>query len=502
MLPIDLRRRRLWRRGEERCEKNALVLLIETAAQRQIVAHACERSRAAGIHPGMALSAARAALMSSNLVVAPHDPHRARKALRAMALWCHRFSPVVAEEDAEGICLDVTGCVHLFGGEQNMISRVKTAFKRLGFTTSVTIAPTFAAARAIARHGDAGDAAIGPGELKNAIQNLPVEAIGIEEETIAGLAEVNIRRVGDLLALPRAAVAARFGDQALGALDRALGRSREFIEPIRPVDPPRVERVFEGPCASLEAIGLACRETLAQLCEILAGRDLGVTEWSISLHRSDLPPLAIAIRHCAPSRDAHHLWGLLAPRLERAHLGFGVEGVVIAALGARRMRHAQQRWWSDCAPGGEARSAAADGLIDVLINRLGKDAVVRAETLQSHIPERAFALRSAIDQKTAPASANLCKGDRPTCLFSAPAIARVIALSPDGPVSRLEWGGAVHTLIACIGPERIKEEWWGERWRGECSLRDYFKVQDDRGRWMWIYRDHLRGEWFVHGVWA
>ena len=32
--------------------------------------------------------------------------------------------------------------------------------------------------------------------------------------------------------------------------------------------------------------------------------------------------------------------------------------------------------------------------------------------------------------------------------------------------------------------------------------RDYFKVQDERGRWLWIYRVLESGDWFIHGLWA
>jgi hypothetical protein len=34
------------------------------------------------------------------------------------------------------------------------------------------------------------------------------------------------------------------------------------------------------------------------------------------------------------------------------------------------------------------------------------------------------------------------------------------------------------------------------------ETRDYFKVQDEQGRWLWIYRVLEQGCWFVHGLWA
>ena len=56
------------------------------------------------------------------------------------------------------------------------------------------------------------------------------------------------------------------------------------------------------------------------------------------------------------------------------------------------------------------------------------------------------------------------------------------------------------------GPERIAPEWWrlGEP---DARLRDYYTVEDDRGRRYWLFREGLYGEedgpppkWFVHGL--
>lgn len=472
------------------------MLLVETEAQHQVVAHTCTRALAAGVVPGMRLSAARAAIAAADLVIEPHDRHRTRRALRALAIWCHRLSPLVAEEDGEGICLDITGCTHLFGGEERMIERTRSALDRLGFSARIAVAPTFAAARALARHGAPDSVILRLQEIGEAVDPLPIAALGVDEATVAGLAEVNVRQIGALLRLPRPAVAARFGDEVLGALDRLLGRAPEFIEPIRPAEPTRVERVFEGPCGDLETIGAACRSLLERLCALLAAQGRGMVEWRIVLARSDLEPLAIFIRHCVPRRDASHLWGLLAPRLERAHLGFGVEGVAIMAVRTRPVRHCQGRWWEDPSRE-EGRSSPAEALIDTLVNRLGPEAVLRAELRESHVPERASVMRSVLDSPAASWQAAMRGGDRPTRLLAALAMARVIALTPDGPISRVEWSGGSHRITACVGPERIKGEWWS----GQRLLRDYFKVQDEHGQWLWVCRDHVLGAWLVHGVW-
>jgi protein ImuB len=87
---------------------------------------------------------------------------------------------------------------------------------------------------------------------------------------------------------------------------------------------------------------------------------------------------------------------------------------------------------------------------------------------------------------------------------------------PDRPPTVLRWRGREMRIVTGIGPERIGAEWW--RWRAEKRrgraggeaeseperffTRDYFRVQEDVGRWLWVYRELETGRWFVHGFWA
>ena len=47
-----------------------------------------------------------------------------RKTLNDIADWCDRFTPLVALDSPHGLFLDITGCVHLFGGEAAMMQLV------------------------------------------------------------------------------------------------------------------------------------------------------------------------------------------------------------------------------------------------------------------------------------------------------------------------------------------------------------------------------------------
>ncbi len=79
----------------------------------------------------------------------------------------------------------------------------------------------------------------------------------------------------------------------------------------------------------------------------------------------------------------------------------------------------------------------------------------------------------------------------------------VIALVPDGPPQRFRWRRQVHRIAHAEGPERIADEWW----RAPAPPRDYYVVEDEMGRRLWVYREGLFSpqtpvRWFVHGLFA
>jgi hypothetical protein len=79
---------------------------------------------------------------------------------------------------------------------------------------------------------------------------------------------------------------------------------------------------------------------------------------------------------------------------------------------------------------------------------------------------------------------------------------------PDQPPRRFEWRGTTYRIVAGDGPERIHGEWWrrdAEVW----AVRDYYRVEDDKGGRYWVFRrgDGFEREtgdlsWWMHGVFA
>ena len=76
---------------------------------------------------------------------------------------------------------------------------------------------------------------------------LPILALRIEKATVECMARIGLRSIGDIINLPRAPLAARFGTDVLLRLDQALGNEVETFQPINPPKPLYVYHQFSEP---------------------------------------------------------------------------------------------------------------------------------------------------------------------------------------------------------------------------------------------------------------
>ncbi|HHL22598.1 MAG TPA: DNA polymerase Y family protein [Aliiroseovarius sp.] len=91
-----------------------LATLTDRGNMQVLDALSAEASRA-GLRAGQPLADARA--MCPDLVVRPASPVAEAAFLTWLRRWAGKFSPWVGEEPPDALVLDITGCVHLFGGE-------------------------------------------------------------------------------------------------------------------------------------------------------------------------------------------------------------------------------------------------------------------------------------------------------------------------------------------------------------------------------------------------
>ena len=480
------------------------VLLTRAERGSQWITAASPAAAALGVRPGMSLAHGRA-LVEGGCEdasdpkpprVAEHDPEGDRLALEQLGLWALRFSPRVTADPPGGLVLDLAGGERLFGGERRQIAAALEAVRDRGLRARAAVAGTLGCAWALARYSPEESPCVPSGAEREALGPLPVGCLRLAPETLDSLGELGIETVAHLYELERDALPARFGPDLLLRLDQALGRAFEPFVPLHP--PPPLERAheFEAP-VGIEAVLHVLREALDGLAEELRRRGQGARRAVVELRCAEAPAARETLVLSRPSGDAAHLWALLLPRIEKIQLGFGAEHLRLALPDVAPLPAKQLARWKGQ---GEGRFERDFGeLLDTLVGRLGRERVRRVEALESHLPERAFRGRSVLD--AAPRSeTRVTPLERPTQLFARPeAIAVETPGGPRAAPARLRWRGEVRRVLRCFGPERLEPSWW-TRGTGQ-GARDYFRVEDEDGRWLWLARA-ADGRWFVHGQWA
>ncbi|MBT8409007.1 MAG: DNA polymerase Y family protein, partial [Alphaproteobacteria bacterium] len=249
--------------------------VAEDRGNMQVLSSLSVAASEAGLTRDQPLRDARA--MCPDLLTRLRNPRAEEMFLSGLRRWAGKYSPWVAEEGADALIVDLTGCAHLFGGEEALLAQVEDDCADLGLTVHAGIADTAGAAWALARFagqptplartGDAIDqeayatrsravkrrnwerggpapklAPPGnrqsriapPGQTRTALAALPIAALRLPEDSVTDLMRLGIRRIDDLVGQPRAALARRFGRALVQRLDQAMGVEPEPISPARP----------------------------------------------------------------------------------------------------------------------------------------------------------------------------------------------------------------------------------------------------------------------------
>jgi protein ImuB len=403
-------------------------------------------------------------------------------ALRQLALWAHQWSSQVACQhrldpaDNPGgearLWIEIGASLELFGGRAQLQQLIGTALGALGYSGTLASAPTPQGAALLARAALATPADT-LGELQCVLAPLALGFLALPAAHLSALHTAGLRRIGELLALPAAAVGRRFGSDTLHYLQRLCGTAPD---PLRTITPPaRFESTHElaGAITDTTALLFPLRRLLGELQGFLRARDQAVQQCTLKLAHHRGAPTLISLGLSQPGRDATQLLSLLRERLDQCTLHSPVLAIGLVARELLTPYVLQTDAFSQSAE----QAAQFHGVLDRLAARLGETAVQSLRTQTDHRPERAWHSVPGMDRSSTLLPAN--SGARPCWLLPKP---RSIA--------------APTQLLA--GPERIESGWWD----GADVARDYYLACGTSGARLWVFRDLRSGEWFVQGLWA
>lgn len=514
----------------------------------QVLTSLNDMAEAAGLRLGQPLRDATA--MCPGLLTRAEDLLAEADFLTVLRRWAGKFSPWVAEEPPAALVVDLTGCAHLFGGEAQLLAEVEQDCVGLGLTVRSGVADTRGAAWALARfagrqveplrsgdvidqearatrsravkrrnweRGGAAPAAKGgalvpqgviapPGQARQALAGLPLAALRLSPDTVEGLARLGLRRVEEVMDLPRAALARRFGADTLRRVDQALGLEPEPVAPARAPLHFAARLTLPEPIGRGEDIVAGMDRLLPVLCTRLACAGRGARRVRLQCFRVDGQIESAEVGLARPAHDPDRIRPLLMLKIDAIDPGFGVDCLRIEAVETEPVYAAQMRGHAEASAAAVARQTEDTALADLIGKlgaRLGTDSVTRLHPADSHIPEKAVQVLAAAWSEPHPAPWPEARAARPLVMFRPEPVN-----APEGeptPPARFRWRRREMVTRVAVGPERIMPEWWLDDPDWRTGPRDYWRIETEGGERLWLYYAHggdISGGWFAQGIFA
>ena len=451
-------------------DPDAPLALVEGPAQLRSLRAVNAAAAAAGLRPGMRLTAAHALLRDFAMV--EYEPQAEAHWQRFLAAWAYRHSSLVSAQWPGCILLEVRGSFRLLGPWPRIEQRLREELAALGFAHRIAMAPTPRAARVLAGLRD-GQAVPTAAELAGLLDRVPVRRACLPGDSGERLQRMGVRELRVLRTLPRDALRRRFGLDLLEHLDRLYGQADDPLECYAPPEhfDARIEMGYE--VESHMPLLFPLRRLIGDLCICLSMRDGGVQRFVLRLEHGQ-GHTDVEVGLLSAERDATMLFEVTRTRLERVRIA---RPVVALRLLARELpsftpasrdlfdlRSQQQLPWPQ--------------LRERLRARLGDEAVYAVAPAGDPRPERAWRRLEDEPGRIEPAPE---RPPRPGWLLPRP-----VPLRDPRP-----------RIVA--GPERLESGWWD----GQDARRDYYVIETSRGQRAWAFAPAgEQGGWMLHGWFA
>jgi protein ImuB len=484
-----------WMIGRQPHLKNISFVLVMPDHGRMRITEVSALAKSKGIENGMLVADARILLPSIEII--DDTSNLAQKLLNKIAIWCIRFTPIVAIDLPDGIILDVTGCTHLWGTEEIYLKTIIQRLKKSGFHVRAAMADTIGTAWAVSRYGKT-KAIIETGSQAEALMNLPAAALRLEADKLDKLYKLGLHPIGSFMNMQRSVLRRRFGKKFLLRLSQALGYEEEIIQTVIQTEAYHERLPCLEPIQTKTGIEIALQKLLDALCKRLQKEGKGLRTASFKGYRIDNKTEEINIITSHPSGNSKHLFKLFEIKIATIEPASGIELFTLDAMKVEDVNALQETFWT---ANNSLESIEVAELLDNLQSKFGNNIVHRYLPDEHHLPERSVKLATSLQDK--PSIEWRTDKLRPIQLLHSPKRIEVSAPIPDYPPMNFKYDGKLHKVMKADACERIEAEWWID----SGLHRDYYIVEDEEGKRYWLYRlGHYNSEykptWFLHGFFA
>jgi len=465
------------------------VAIVDEARPTGFILEVNRHARRKRILPGMRYAAGLS--LDGRLRALEWDGHEIRESVELLSGLLRDFTPhLEPSNDEDGIFwLEVRGLDRLFGSFETWAEKLHDEIRSYDYYAAVVVGHSRFHTYAIARAMRTGVLILDSrsDELEIA-GRVPIERLEVGEKVRSGLAKLGVETLDAFLDLPMSGVRERFGDEAYRLRKMAAG---ELSIPLQPVDAgaPVQRRIDldEAECDSNRLLFIIKRELHPMMLE-LASRHEDLAALRLRLELADSDAHEHTIKPATPTLDETRLIELVRLRLDHLVFPAGVAALVLVAEGMsihRAQGHlfeSERRRDLDSANHALARLRA----------EFGDRCVVHIKSADAHAPEARFELEPLQSIRRAEPGS-----------LEKPTLVRRIRSRPE-PLHRFRndpiegWrarGLDPGPIVESYGPFALSGHWWS----ADRFERDYYVARTRRGDLLWLYYDHHREQWFLHG---
>ena len=450
--------------------------IVVVEPTRSIVTDASRVCNELGIKKGMPLSSAYT--LSNSINIKYRDKEREIEALKKVAMSLLQYSSHISVKKPDSILVEIGASERLFLADKNIPSQILESIFDLGFDHHIAVSPTPLSAIWMARSG-LNKTIRHTVDLAKHINSLPASVIQIQKKTNTEFHKIGIQTIGQLEHVPRSSIVKRWGKGVIEQLDRAFGRVPDPQVIFEPPERFDSEISLNLPASSVDQMIFGIQRLLRELVVYLQIKQRGVVQFELKLIDESKNSHAFECKLSRASQNLKHLTELARGLLDKKTIPSRVETIQLGSIeelpidpSNRDIFHIKQQ--IDTNP---------DILIDRLRTKFGNKFVHGITCYPDHRPEKSW-------QKT------LLNGrrqeinisNRPTWLLQKPKALDSTLDIPylNGPLTIID------------GPERIETGWWDDH----DVKRDYFLAITESQSQVWIYKDLISCNWFLHGIFS
>ncbi len=453
----------------------------------------------AGVRVGQRVATAYA--MCETLKLVERKRVREEDALRHLAAKACAFSSLLSVWSPDKLLIEVGRSLTLFKGIEHLMSCLSATFDPEALSFSMAIGPTPKAAEVFSylplreslSSWDGTHRVFDKQKFRRLVERLDVELLPLANDVKHKLSALGIKQVKQVFALPETVVSKRLGRSTQSYFRQLMGQEPDVQLGFKP--PINFEKTLEfmDVIHSREALLFPMRRLVDELIEFLRLHQKATHRLLWQLQDSYRVQTEFEVHLSDAYLQSSQCMELTRLRLESVVLTGPIERITLSAERLTSLQVTEQSLLAHS-------EAFNDDLhfVNKVRARLGADSCVWLSKKNSVVPELANRVVNQCEEsvgsyvtsgklQNAQAVSEREVDERPGWLLPVP---QMIGYHPE----KLYWDGKL-TLVS--QPERIEHQWWQKNIK-----RDYYVAQHASGVFYWVFYDHYKQRWFVHGVFA